>query len=341
MKIAKRIGIVLGVLIGIWLILALIAPASVHVERTTTVNAPSNVVYDQVNNFHNWKTWSYWDNIDKVTMKDSFSGPEAGVGAVHYWDSPNDSVGKGTLTITKSEPNAFVETELNFDGYVSLGGWKMKDTTGGTTVTTYMDMDSPFLMRPMLLFMNMDEMLGADFEKSLAGLKRVSEAAATAAPASNVKIEATTVDPMKIMSIMDSCTTADISQKLGSLYGEIGGATKKQGLNQAGAPFAVYHKVVYNPDGSMNFVMQAGIPVDKEGKTDGRVKYWQTPGGNVVKAWHYGTYESTPETHKAIADWMAKNGKTADGAPWEVYVTDPMVEKDTTKWLTEIYYPVK
>src|ERR1044071_9690247 len=78
MKILKRIGIVLGVLIVIWLIMAVFAPASAHVERTTIVNAPSNVVYDQVNNFHNWKSWSYWDNIDKVTMKDSFSGPEAG-----------------------------------------------------------------------------------------------------------------------------------------------------------------------------------------------------------------------------------------------------------------------
>jgi effector-binding domain-containing protein len=339
MKIAKRIGIVLGVLVGIWLILALFAPASVHVERTTTVNAPSNVVYDQVNNFHNWKSWSYWDNIDTVTMNDSFSGPEAGVGAVHYWDSPNDSVGKGKLTITKSDPNTFVETELNFDGFVSLGGWKIKDTTGGTAVTTYMDMDSPFLMRPMLLFMNMDEMLGSDFEKSLAGLKRVSEA--SAAPTSNVKIEATTVTSMKMMSIMDSCTMTELSQKLGSLYGEISGVMKKQGLNQNGAPFAVYHKVTYNPDGSMHFVMQAGIPVDKDGKTEGRVKYWEAPAGNVVKAWHYGSYESSAETHKLMGEWMAKNGKTATDAPWEAYVTDPMVEKDTAKWLTEIYYPVK
>lgn len=339
MKIAKRIGIVLGVLIVIWLILAVFAPSSAHVQRTTIINAPSNVVYDNVNNFHNWKSWSYWDNIDKVTMNDSFSGPEAGVGAVHYWNSPNDSVGKGSIKITKSEPNTFIETELNFDGYISMGGWKMKDTTGGTAVTTYMDMDSPFLMRPMMLFMNMDEMLGSDFEKTLAGLKRVSESTANATP--SVKIEATTVESMKIMSIMDSCTSADIGQKLGSLYAEVGEAMKKQGLNQVGAPFAVYHKVTNNPDGSMHFVLQAGIPVDKEGKTEGRVKYWQTPPGNVVKAWHYGTYESTGQTHEIMHAWMAKNGKTADGAPWEVYATDPMVEKDTAKWLTEIYYPVK
>lgn len=342
MKIVKRIALVLGILVGIWLILALIAPAECHVERTTVINAPAATVYEQVNSFRNWKTWSYWDNIDKQTMNDSFAGPEAGVGATHYWNSPNDSVGKGHLTITKSEPNSFVETELFFDGMgSSFGGWKIKDTVGGVKVTTYMDMKSPFMMRPMMLFMNMDKMLGGDFEKSLAGLKQASEAAANAAPTSNVRIEATTVEPMKIMSVLDSCTSANISQKLGELYGEVGVALKKQNLNQAGAPFAVYHKVTTNPDGSMHFVIQAGIPVDKAGKTDGRVKYWETPAGNVVKAWHYGSYESTAQTHELMHNWITKNGKTIDGAPWEVYVTDPGNEPDQSKWLTEIYYPVK
>ncbi len=342
MKILKRILLVLGILLGIWIIIALFVPAECHIERSTVINAPAATVYAQVNNFHNWKSWSYWDNIDTVTMKDSFAGPEAGVGAAHYWDSPNKNVGKGHLVITKSEPNTFVETELFFDGMgSSLGGWKMMDTVGGTKVTTYMDMISPFFMRPMILFMNMEKMLGGDFEKSLAGLKRVSEAKANEAPVSNVKIEATTVGTMKMMSIMDSCTSADISAKLGALYGEILAANAKQNLKQEGAPFAVYHKAVNNPDGSMFFVLQAGIPVDKAGKTDGRVKYWEAPSGNVVKGSHYGSYDSTPITHQAMDKWMVANGKTVVGAPWEVYVTDPGVEKDPSKWLTEIYYPVK
>ncbi|MDQ3110240.1 MAG: GyrI-like domain-containing protein [Bacteroidota bacterium] len=341
MKIVKRISIVLGILVGIWLILALIAPSSAHVERSVMVNAPAATVFDQVNTMQNWKSWSYWDNIDK-NMKDSFAGPPAGIGAVHYWESQNDSVGKGSLTITKSEPNAFVETTLNFEGMgTSVGGWKMKDTAGAVQVTTYMDMEAPFFMRPMMLFMNMDEMLGADFEKSLSGLKRVAESAATSTPSSNVKIEVTIVDPMKMMSIKDSCTLAEISQKLGALYGEIGAEATKQGLTQKGSVFAIYHKVVTNADGSMFFVLEAGIPVDKAGKSDGRVKYSDVPAGNVVKASHYGSYESTVTTHELMDKWITENGKTVTGNPWEVYVTDPGVETDQSKWLTEIYYPVK
>jgi hypothetical protein len=72
MKILKRIALVLGVLVGIWLILALFAPSNVRVERTAMINAPAAIVFDQVNTLQHWKAWSYWDNIDKITMKDSF-----------------------------------------------------------------------------------------------------------------------------------------------------------------------------------------------------------------------------------------------------------------------------
>lgn len=341
MKIVKRIAIVLGILLGTWIILALVAKSEVHVERTLMINAPASAAFEQVNSFRNWKTWSYWDNIDKVTMKDSFAGPESGTGCMHYWESPNDSVGKGYLKITQSIPNRFVETELNFDGMgSSLGGWKFKDTAGGTLVTTYMDMHAPFFMRPMTLFMNMDKMLGPDFEKSLAGLKKAAETAGSAS-APNEKIEAAEYSPMKIMSILDSCSSADIGQKLGALYGEIGTVTKKQGLNQAGPVFAVYHKVIVNPDGTKKFLLQAGVPVDKAGKTEGRVKYWEVPGGKAVKGSHYGSYETTEQTIIAMHSWMQQKNMTQDGAYWEVYVTDPMAEKDPAKWLTEIYIPVK
>src|ERR1041385_2619959 len=136
MKILKRIVIVIVILLAAWIILALIAKPEVHVERTTMINAPASAAFEQVNSLKNWKTWSYWDNIDKVSMHDSFAGPESGVGALHYWNSPNDSVGKGNLKITQSTPNQFVETELSFEGMgSSMGGWKFKDTTGGVMVT--------------------------------------------------------------------------------------------------------------------------------------------------------------------------------------------------------------
>jgi effector-binding domain-containing protein len=193
----------------------------------------------------------------------------------------------------------------------------------------------------MMIFMDMDAMLGADFEKSLAGLKKHTESLGSPEMVA-IQIEATTMPPMKIMIINDSADLTNIGEKLGGAYGEIQGEMGKQGLTATGAPFAIYNKVDMNrPDGGMYFWMDIGMPVDKAGKSNGRITYKEVPGGNVVKGMHYGSYEATGESHEQMDKWMKDNGKTVTGGPWEFYVTDPGTEPDTSKWLTEIYYPVQ
>ena len=91
--------------------------------------------------------------------------------------------------------------------------------------------------------MNMDEMLGADFEKTLAGLKKHCEALPSAEMVAEISIEATTMAAIKIMTIADSCDEKQIGEVLGKSFGEVGAEMKKQGLTQAGAVFAIYNKV--------------------------------------------------------------------------------------------------
>ena len=339
MKILKRALLVLIVLIGIYLIIGLFAPSHVHVERSTFIESNAATVFGEINSLKQWKKWSYWDNIDS-NMASNYEGPEAGVGAKHVWESSNDSVGNGSLTITKSEPNSFVETELAFEDMgTSLGGWKIRDTTGGVIVNTYMDIDVPFYAAPMTFFFNFDEMLGNDFQKSLEGLKR-HIANLPSAPTTSVAIVETTLGPLKIMTIADSCTEKEIGMRLGSLYGEIGGVMNKQGLSMAGSPFAIYHRsdLTISP---RFFVFDAGVSVDKKGKSDSRVTYQEIPLMKVVRGSFYGPYEQTSIAHELIDQWITDHGKTIVGFPWEVYVTDPGTEPDPSKWLTEIYYPIQ
>lgn len=341
MKILKGLGIVVGLLLAVYLILALIGPSKMHVERTIMINSSSETVFNEINTLTHWKSWSYWDNIDP-NMKSTYEGPEAGVGAKHMWESTNDSVGKGSLTIVKSEPNTLIECDLSFEGMgTSTSGWSIKDTAGGVLVTAYMDGETPFLFRPMMLFMDMDAMLGSDFEKTLAGLKKHCESLPSPEMTAEYVMENVMIPVWKLFTIQDSATSVDIGEKLGALYGEIGAEMQKQGMTQAGAPLAIYDRVEYNPDGSMKFWFKAGIPVDKAGKNAGRVMYWESTAGNAVKCNYYGDYAETGACHEAIDKYITDNGKTINGGVWEVYVTDPGTEPDTMKWLTEIYYPVQ
>lgn len=341
MKILKRIGLVVVLLLAVYIVLALIAPSKMHVERKTVIMTSAATVFDEINTIKQWQQWSYWDNIDPK-MQSTYEGPESGVGAVHKWTSENDSVGNGTLTIMKSEPTSLVECKLEFEGMgAAVSGWNIKDTVGGVCVTAYMDGETPFLMRPMMLFMDMDAILGSDFEKTLAGLKKHCESLPSPEMTAEYTMEISPLPAMKLMTIADSCNAAELGQKFGGLYGEIGAEMKKQGLNQNGPVLAIYDRADRRPDGTMYFVFRAGVPVDAAGKSAGKVQYQETASSNAVKCNYYGGYSNLSACHDAIDKYITANGKKINGPAWELYVSDPGMEPDSTKWLTEIYYQVE
>jgi len=159
-------------------------PGTFHIERSTTVSAPAATIQAEIDDFHRWAAWSPWEGLDPA-MKKTIEGPASGVGATYHWVG-NDKVGEGRMTVTGLEPAAKVDVRLEF-----MKPWKATNQTAfllapegeGTRVTWTMDGTNDFMGKAMGVFMNMDKMIGADFEKGLASLKSVAETAAAAAPA--------------------------------------------------------------------------------------------------------------------------------------------------------------
>jgi len=111
---------------------------------------------------------------------------------------------------------------------------------------------------------------------------------------------------------------------------------KKNKLEIAGPVMAIYNS--FSPE---KIDLECAVPISKEVKGDGTVNVIKMPAGNAVMVHYYGPYMGTEAAHKAIDTYVKENNKKVTGAPWEVYITDPGVEKDTAKWLTDIYYPVE
>jgi hypothetical protein len=171
MKILKIVVISLLLIAGIYLLVGAFMNPVIHVESQIGIQKSPEMVFEQINNLQNWKHWSYWDNIDP-NMKSSFSGPEAGEGAVHSWESKNDSVGNGSMAIVKSVPGQLVETKLTFEGMGDhMGGWKIEPEGEGVKVTAWIDMNTGILFRPLMAMMGMKKVLEEDFGRSLSGLK--------------------------------------------------------------------------------------------------------------------------------------------------------------------------
>lgn len=169
-------------LVAIIVVLALAAgkPDSFQVERSITIAAPADEIYPLINNLHNWSKWSPWEAKDPG-MKKSLSGPEEGKGAIYAW-SGNDDVGEGSMTIVDSEEPEKIEILLSFkkpfegDNKVFFTlKQKYKEEKPGTDLTWSMEGPNPFMCKVMQVFIDMDKMCGADFEKGLSKLKKLAE----------------------------------------------------------------------------------------------------------------------------------------------------------------------
>ena len=153
-------------------------PARYRVSRSTTIAAPAPVVFAQVNDFHKWSAWSPWEKIDPA-MKRTYEGPPAGVGASYAWVGSRE-VGEGRMTIVESRPSDLIQVKLEFVkpfAGTSVAEFSFKPDGERTLVTWSMTGDKNFIAKAIHLVMSMDRMIGDQFDKGLAAMKTVAEAA--------------------------------------------------------------------------------------------------------------------------------------------------------------------
>ncbi len=173
----KKILIVVAVIVVVFLVVVAMQPADYRVERHATFSAPPDVVFGQVNDFHKWDAWSPWAKLD-AAVKNTFDGPAAGTGAIFAW-AGNSKVGEGRMTISESHPSDLVRIKLEFIKpfpSVCTTEFTFKPEGNNTTITWTMTGHNNFIAKAFCLFMNMDKMVGGDFERGLAQMRTVAEA---------------------------------------------------------------------------------------------------------------------------------------------------------------------
>lgn len=152
-------------------------PASYTVQRTATLKASPDVAFALVNDFRRWGEWSPWDKLDP-NQKRTFEGADMGTGA-HYGWSGNDQVGEGRMTIEESKANELVRIKLEFlkpFASTNATSFLFSPAADGVSVTWKMEGHNDFMGKAMSLFVDMDGMLGKDFEAGLANMGKAAEA---------------------------------------------------------------------------------------------------------------------------------------------------------------------
>lgn len=175
----KKIAI--GLLLIVVGLAAFIAtrPAAFRYERSAQIDAPADVVFGLVADFHQWEKWSPWEKLD-LQMKKTHSGAASGVGASYAWAGNND-VGEGRMTVTEAKAPEKLVIKLEFlkpMTATNTSSFTLKQSGGTTAVTWAMEGNNDFVAKAFSTFVDMDKMIGSDFEKGLKSLKELAEAEA-------------------------------------------------------------------------------------------------------------------------------------------------------------------
>lgn len=165
------IGIAALVLIAV-LLVAAAKPGMFRVQRAVRIDASAERLFAVINDFHGWGSWSPYERLDPF-MRRTFSEPARGRGAVYAWES-RGKLGVGRMQIVESSAPSRVVIRLDFaKPFTSrnIVEFTLSSADGVTQVTWSMRGRRSYLGR----FLNMDRLMGKDFERGLASLKAIAE----------------------------------------------------------------------------------------------------------------------------------------------------------------------
>jgi carbon monoxide dehydrogenase subunit G len=172
----KIIAIVVVVLIAAILILAAGKPDTFRVQRAARIKAPPEKIFGFINDFNRWGSWSPWEKKDPA-MKRTYGASTSGKGAVYAWEG-NKDVGQGRMEIAESSPPSKVTLKLDFvkpfEAH-NIVEFALEPKGDATNVTWAMQGATPYFAKIIHVFINMDSMVGKDFETGLANLKAAAE----------------------------------------------------------------------------------------------------------------------------------------------------------------------
>lgn len=329
MKIVLRILIVIVLL---FLLIGVLTPKHHSVSREIVIAAPSDIIHAQVNDLKKWDTWSPWEESD-ATITKTFGSVTEGTGANYTWKSKHS--GNGKLTITKSTPDT-IWTKVDFEGMGSSNSaYAFAKEDNNTKVTWSFSYDTPFPWNALSWIMGYDKSMTKEFDKGLASLKKVSEQLAATAVTKYHGYSVKEVETPTALYAFKRATVMvkDISGFLGKTYGMLSKTIMAQKANMLGPAAALYWTF---DEKAGKTDMAAAFQVDKS--ITGPEMSTIELGGKSVVIDYYGNYEKIGDAHYGIDEYLKEKNLKSKQPVLEQYITDPMTEKDTAKWLTKIIY---
>ena len=336
MKIVKGIVMVIVALVAIFVVLGLVGPSEYKVTRSIKIEAPAKNVFDQTTKFSNWAVWSPWAAADPGA-KYTIENEEQSVGSKMGWDG--EISGVGVMKISEIVSNEKMVYELSFlEPWVmsSVGGFNYTEEDGVVNVEWYDEGKIPFSQRPMMFFMDLEEMMGPQFEEGLVNIKAICE---NMKPTIEVSEEMVESKAIIFISESSSLMPSEMTAKLGGAFGEMMMLLSVAKVEMTSAPMSI--TTMFSMEemrAEFDVALVAELPEGVE--VSGRIEKGESYAGKVLKTVHVGPYINLKSTYDGLIAYIKDNGYEINGNSWEEYIDDPTkVEESVLR--TNIYFPVK
>jgi len=332
MKILRRILFIILCIALLILSVGFLLPRKVHVERSLLISATPKSIFYQINTLKNWEKWSPWLRMD-TTLKLIYSGPESGTGATYKWLSNNKNVGNGSLSIISSVPFDSIQLMMDFgENGKSTGKFVLQKEDQNTKVTW--SLDSDLGMNPLSRWFGLlsDYMIGPDLER---GLSKLDQIMADLKIVNGYAIIDYDVPACILISIRDTASPGTVTLKLSKMYSKISGFLKSKNLPPTGSPIAIFHTYA-----DRNFDIEACIPVASMIEVPDGMKCSVRNVQKSIMVKYFGPYKSISAAYTAMQTYLTNMDIQVSGPGWEEYITNPLMEADSNKWQTNIYYPL-
>jgi uncharacterized protein YndB with AHSA1/START domain len=168
--------VLLVAVIGVVVAYAATRPDRMHIARETRIQAPPERIFPLIADFHDWRQWSPYEALDPA-MQRRYVGAESGRGAIYEW-SGSGKAGAGRMEITEAAAPSEIRIALDFTRPMqtrNIARFTLVPDGDATRVAWTMDGPAPLVARVMGLFVDMDKLIGGDFETGLANLKLAAE----------------------------------------------------------------------------------------------------------------------------------------------------------------------
>jgi len=325
-KVLRFIGILILILFVGYLILCVTSPAELNIERSTTINAPKAVVWNQMVNLKNYENWSPWLEQDS-TIKSVITGPDGQPGNKSEWTSTNS--GSGNMTITSVDGYTMYYDLVfitPFEGEAKCW-YKVEGKDGAVTATTAYTQQSGFWGRGMnALFTK--KMLEASFDRGLELLKEYCESGKAEVP---YNIQENTFPATSFATVRKVLKFEEMDGFFGPAYGQLGAAA---GSTITGNAAAIYYKWD-EEHGETDCA--AAFPVS--GPVKG-MEMVDVPESKAYTLQYTGPYSGLYGAHMAINEYIQAKGVN-DVMVIEEYISMPPEQTDSNKYVTNIHYLVK